>query len=346
MDKLRDKIEMILRDTLPIQVSTISSLWSGTWNRIDKNEMTDYSKLLVQESWKKLREELNYRCFELVSEIHLDQDYETKFYQLDASFTSRIIQNFGKDPHSRQALLSLYGEEFRKQAIHLEIENFKRSITRYFYNRSEDRHNLYSDFISIFKQLDSLDIDRKRIRKSEYKKFLINSALEYNLYISTIRNSLKAIYYRSYERISILQSQKPDEVDVSLIHASVELSELDTVILALSSGLGTLMATIGLGIVGAEASASAASAAIVTSTAATASTAATVSAAMIAGSVLLGVGVVGTSISIGVMASWSRKSVWKTMAKKVRNSILDHESFKQIYKECQEMLKSSEFPSI
>jgi hypothetical protein len=71
-----------------------------------------------------------------------------------------------------------------------------------------------------------------------------------------------------------------------------------------------------------------------------------VSAAMIAGSVLLGVGVVGTATAVGVMASWSRISVWKAMAKKVRNSILDHESFKQIHKECQEMLKCSEFPSI
>jgi hypothetical protein len=272
MDRLRDKIEKILRDTLPIQVNTISSLWTGTWNRIDRNEMTDYSKLVVQESWKKMREELNYRCFELVSEIHLDQDYETKLYKLDSSFTSRIIQNFENDPHSKQALLSLYGEEFRKQAIHLELENFKRSITRYFYNKSEDHHNLYSDFISMFEQLDSLDTDRKRIRKSEYKKFLINSALEHNLYISTIRKSLKAIYERSYERISILESQKPNESEVSVIQASIELSELDTVILALSSGVGTLLATIGLGIVGAEAAASAATAAAATSTAATAAT--------------------------------------------------------------------------
>jgi hypothetical protein len=38
---------------------------------------------------------------------------------------------------------------------------------------------------------------------------------------------------------------------------------------------------------------------------------------------------------------WSRESVWKSMANKVRLAIVNQKSFKQMIKEVQEMLKSS-----
>jgi hypothetical protein len=250
MEALRVQIQTLLEDTPLIEARTLTNLWPLTWDMIHEKEMIDYNKLVtVQESLKELKDLLTSRCRDLKNEIKEYGDYIPALEECKDEFITRINQTYTTDEYCKKALLSLFNDEFVDRAISLEKENFGCSIKKYFEYESKDGHNLYSDLISIFKKLDPLDKDRGRIRKSEYKKFLHNSAVERNLYIPTIQESLNAIYNKSYEIINKRKSETPNKAQVLFNYRRIQQSDLDTALLALSTGIGGL-ATIGGGYCG------------------------------------------------------------------------------------------------
>jgi hypothetical protein len=343
MQRLRAKIEEILTNYQPFQVHNIPDIWNHAWSTIDNDvklqdseiiligdktriEETSIRRQKTDNRWSNLKETLTARFYDLMREISLYRDKETSIQELDAEFTSKIESIYQSDPLLKQAVLSFYKEEFVNQAIRLEKERLKLSISRYFEDTSKETANLYSDYILMFKNLDSQDKDRYRVSKSDYISFLHNAAIEQKLYELTISKALNTIYFRSCERISNICPQKVHKSEQSPIHSQVDLSELE----AFFSSIYTITtpaiekiiisAIIGMTVKSAVAS-SICSAALI---------GANGSLAAIGGPATLAIGAVTTASSVGVTAAWYRKSVWKSLAIKVREIILNHESFKPI----------------
>jgi hypothetical protein len=93
----------------------------------------------------------------------------------------------------------------------------------------------------MYKMLDSLDEDRSRVRKPPYREFL---ALERNLYESTIMDSLKVIYDRSYSIIGQLSAQKRKVSEVSSIILRFDLSKFDALYGSFSTSAKVVITTI------------------------------------------------------------------------------------------------------
>jgi hypothetical protein len=151
-------------------------------------------------------------------------------------------------------------------------------------------------------------------------------------------DSLKVIYDRSYGIIRQLSTQKRKISEVSSIIPRFDLSKFDALYGSFSTSAKVVITTIVANVlIGFKVRTAV--------TATVAGGAAYLGArgglALIGGPIAVALGIGITVVPVVRMASWSRESFWKSMAKKVRLAIVDQESFNQMIKEVQEMLESS-----
>ncbi len=104
-------------------------------------------------------------------------------------------------------------------------ESFKCSIDRYFTDESEDTHNLYSDLIKLYEQIDPKGKLKSGFVITNYFNTLHRVATEKNLYESTITKPLDALYARYCARVAKYEPQSSNQVLLTLNPESFELGE-------------------------------------------------------------------------------------------------------------------------
>ena len=348
MQKLRTKVFEMLRDTQPLEVNSIPSIWNQLWKSFYKDVKSQKREEILEKEknheflrvrrvektddrWKNLRLEFASRCSGLLWDIKDNPYRETGIDEVDREFKSKIDQLYQNDPYSKETVLSLYREEYLTQAMHLEIYKFRYSIINFFKDISQNSHNLYSKFISMFETLDLQDEDRHRVIHAIYIDFLQQTASNKNSYYSTIRKSLQDVYDHAYTRITTYESYRMNQSQKSVTRQRILQSELHQLFDSVSKELKAEITETIINIYSKRLVRAVARATVCT---------------VIGGSTWCNFGVVAVAatagICIGIEAFWSRKSVWRSLAETSATSIQDSQSLKYFYSKLEELLQNRE----
>jgi hypothetical protein len=210
LNRLRGKIEELLGNTHSLQANQIYPVWKDAWDTIHREGMVDYCKIIIQQEWRELKDDLMQKLGEIKGKIREKKSKSAGIQELHDYFNLKINELYEAYPDRKAACLALYTKDLGKRAIKLEKQNFKNSVSRYFDDKSSPP-NLYHDLLRIYKDLDREDKEKWRLNALKYAKYLHKKALKQNLHILTIMKGLEEIYQQSYERIKVFDSPNNDQ---------------------------------------------------------------------------------------------------------------------------------------